>query len=317
MNATMTFEVKVRHISHLSDGVVAIEFGHVNDVPLPDWAAGSHIDVLLPNGLTRQYSLCGEHGDAGAWRIAVLREPAGRGGSAYIHDVLRPGDILSVAGPRNNFALVDAQSYLFIAGGIGITPILPMLNEACARQRPWTLLYGGRTRGSMAFLDEIEAYMPADIHIIPQDELGLIDIDRHLAVPHRGSLIYCCGPGPLIDAVESASRSWPRGSLHRERFAPKPVGRTLVVGSFEIELALSGSVLTVGEDDNLLEVLEEAGYPVTSSCRAGICGTCLLKVLDGECDHRDDLLDDEQRTSNAMILPCVSRAKSKRLVLEL
>jgi len=316
MIATTAFEVKVRSISRSSDGVVAVELCHVNDAPLPGWAAGSHIDLLLPNGLTRQYSLCGEQGDA-AWRIAVLREPAGRGGSAYIHDVLRPGDVLSAAGPRNNFALVDAQSYLFIAGGIGITPILPMLKEASARQRPWTLIYGGRTRRSMAFLDEVRAHGSADVHIMPQDEVGLIDLDRHLAVPQRGSLIYCCGPGPLIDAVESASRSWPSGSLHRERFGPKPVDQTLVEGSFEIELALSGSVLTVGEDDSLLEVLEEAGYPVTNSCRAGICGTCLLKVLRGECDHRDDLLDDEQRASNTMILPCVSRAKSKRLVLEL
>jgi ferredoxin len=192
-----------------------------------------------------------------------------------------------------------------------------MLKEASARRRPWTLVYGGRTRRSMAFLDEVQAHESADIHIVPQDEVGLIDLDRHLAVPQRGSLIYCCGPGPLIDAVESASRSWPSGSLHRERFAPKAVDQTLVEGSFEVELALSGSVLTVGGDDSLLEVLEEAGYPVTNSCRAGICGTCLLNVLGGECDHRDDLLDDEQRASNTMILPCVSRAKSKRLVLQL
>ncbi|MCP4618329.1 MAG: oxidoreductase [Bradyrhizobium sp.] len=317
MNARTSFDIRVRRIARPSDAVMALELVTVSGDPLPAWDAGAHIDLILPDGMTRQYSLCGDPCDTMTWRIAVLCQPDSRGGSAYVHNVLRTGDVLRVAGPRNNFALVDARSYLFIAGGIGITPILPMLKEASQRQRPWTLVYGGRTRRSMAFLDEIADYDPAKVHVVPQDEVGLIDLDHHLGIPQRGTLIYCCGPGPLIDAVEIASRSWPPASLHRERFSPKSATENLLEGCFEVELALSGRVLTVGEDDSLLEVLEGAGYHVTNSCRAGICGTCLLKVLAGEPDHRDDLLNDEQRAANAMILPCVSRAKTKRLVLEL
>ncbi|WJR80387.1 PDR/VanB family oxidoreductase [Bradyrhizobium sp. NP1] len=317
MDASSTFNARVRRLSAVADGVLAIELGHADGGLLPAWDAGAHIDLKLPNGIARQYSLCGELADRETWRIAVLREPNSRGGSAYVHDALRAGDVIPVSGPRNNFALTDANRYLFIAGGIGITPILPMLKEASRHGRPWTLVYGGRTRGSMAFLDEIAGHQDADISIVPQDEFGLIDLDRHLSVPQRGTLIYCCGPGPLIDAVEGASRCWPPASLHRERFAPKLVAEPAAGDSFEVELALSGQVLVVGEDDSLLEVLENAGYQVTNSCRAGICGTCLLKVAAGEPDHRDDLLDDEQRASNAMILPCVSRSKTKRLVLQL
>lgn len=316
MTQATTIEVVVRDIAACADGVIAIELEGMDAVPLPVWSAGAHIDVMLPNGLVRQYSLCGVPGDA-HWRIAVLREAAGGGGSTFLHDGLRRGDVLRASGPRNNFALADAQSYLFIAGGIGITPILPMLHEATARRRPWTLVYGGRTRVCMAFLDELQAYDSADIRLVPQDEAGLIDLQQLLAVPQRGTAIYCCGPDELIDAVEGATGSWPPGSVYRERFKPKPVASSLPEGAFEVELALSGTVLTVEDDDSLLEVLEQAGHRVTNSCRAGICGTCVLKVVSGVCDHRDDLLDDEQRASNAMILPCVSRAKSKRLVLEL
>ena len=317
MSVPETFNVRVRRICRVSEAVVSLELACSNGDVLPEWESGAHIDLMLPNGIIRQYSLCGDRNDRTIWRIAVLREPNSRGGSEYIHQVLQAGDEIEVAGPRNNFSLCEANSYLFIAGGIGITPILPMLTEATRLKRPWTLVYGGRTRGSMAFLEEVARHDHSEVHIVPQDEFGLIDLGRHLGVPQRGALIYCCGPGPLIDAVEDASASWPPASLHLERFTPKQKAAIASEGGFEVELAISGRTLCVGEDDSLLEVLERAGYQISNSCRAGICGTCLLKVLAGEVDHRDDLLDDEQRAANAMILPCVSRSKTKRLVLEL
>ena len=318
MDPVGSFEVRVRRIIAESEGVVSLELVDPNDLPLPDWEPGAHIDVVLPNGCVRQYSLCGHPSDGRVWKIAILHEPNSRGGSRYIHRSLQAGDIITVAGPRNNFALADAGNYIFIAGGIGITPILPMLAAASRSSCPWTLVYGGRTRASMAFLESIEKIHSARVEIVPQDEAGLIDLDKYLAVPREDTLVYCCGPGPMIDAVERASSAWPPRSLRRERFAPKQQPEAAAGDrDFEVELALSGRVLTIAEDDNLLAELEKAGCQIANSCRAGICGTCVLKVLGGIPDHRDDLLDDEQRAANQMILPCVSRSMSKRLVLEI
>ncbi|MGB3899651.1 MAG: PDR/VanB family oxidoreductase [Mesorhizobium sp.] len=314
--AGAVFEVAVTAVTAEADGVVSLEMRPAHGRSLPGWTPGAHIDVILPNALVRQYSLCGDPRNPEAWRIGVLREPASRGGSCCIHEEVRVGSRLQVTTPKNNFALVDAGRYLFIAGGIGITPILPMIRQVADEGKPWTLLYGGRTRNSMAFLDEISARRGGEIHIMPQDEFGLLDLPRFLGKPGADTVVYCCGPGPLIDAVEENCRIWRAGALHRERFAPSAKPR-LEKGAFEVELACSGKRLTVPAHTSLLSVLENAGLKITNSCRAGICGTCLVKVLAGTPQHNDDVLSDADRESGTVMLVCVSRSESDLLVLDL
>jgi ferredoxin-NADP reductase len=282
---------------------------------LPAWTPGAHIDVDLGTGLVRQYSLCGDPDDPERWRIAVLREAAGRGGSRRVHELARAGEKLPVRGPRNHFPLVDADRYVFLAGGIGITPILPMVRRVAAQRRPWTVVYGGRSRTWMAVVDELRTVPGGELEIVPQDERGLPDLPAVLGAPVERTAIYCCGPEPLLAAVERESAHWPAGTLHRERFTAAPVA--VEGGPFEVVLQRSGMRLTVPEHEPLLDVLEGAGVEVDNSCRAGICGTCLVRVRSGEPDHLDDVLSDDERERGEVMLPCVSRARSGLLVLDL
>ncbi|KIF78828.1 ferredoxin [Streptomyces sp. 150FB] len=308
----------------VADGVVRLTLTPADGRPLPAWAPGAHIDLLLAPGLERQYSLCGDPGDTSALQVSVLREPAGRGGSQYVHDKLTEGATLQARGPRNHFALAESPGYLFIAGGIGITPVLPMIAEADARGADWRLVYGGRTRASMAFAAELTARWPDRVELCPQDESGLLDLEGLLGVPRDDTAVYCCGPEPLLAAVEERCTSWPPGSLHTERFAPKVTeaagavdAAQAVEAPFEVELAQSGMTLTVPPGRSVLEVVEEAGVPVLSSCREGTCGTCETGVLGGVPDHRDSLLTaDEQAVGDVMFI-CVSRCRSGRLILDL
>ncbi|PEG38567.1 oxidoreductase [Mycolicibacterium agri] len=297
--------------------MIILELRSVDGSSLPAWTPGAHIEIELAPGMLRHYSLCGDPADRDTWRIAVLRESAGRGGSRLIHEDLRPGDVLPITALRNNFELADATRYLFIAGGIGITPILPMVRDVAHRGRPWTLVYGGRTRASMAFIGELRAMTGGDLHIVPEDEHGLLDLDGYLGTPSADTAVYCCGPGPLIDAVEQRCANWPAGALHVERFTPKAAAATCADGEFDVQLARSGTCLRVPADKSLLEVLEEAGFEIDNSCRAGICGTCELAVVDGIPEHNDDVLTDAERDSNELLLPCVSRSKSAVLVVDL
>jgi ferredoxin-NADP reductase len=315
--AERSLRLEVASVRPAADGVLALILTNADGGELPCWEPGAHIDLTLPNGITRQYSLCGDTVERRRWRLGILNAPDSRGGSAYIHSQLKAGDVLKGAGPRNNFPLVAASRYLFIAGGIGITPILPMLRQAAADDTPWTLLYGGRSERSMAFRDEIAALPGGDLHFWPQDRNGLLDLETFLAAHEPGRSIYCCGPGPLIDAVEDRCRGWPAGSLHRERFTPAARPSSVDEGEFEVILARSGRRIRVPADRSLLSVLEDAGCSVTNSCRAGICGTCLVKVLGGVPEHNDDLLDDEEREAGTVMLPCVSRSKTDTLVLDL
>jgi ferredoxin-NADP reductase len=300
-----------------AEGVVVLELRDPSGAELPAWAPGAHVDLLLPQGLTRQYSLCGDPADRSVWRIGVLREPEGRGGSAYVHDELAEGTEVDVRGPRNNFPLVPSPRYVFIAGGIGITPILPMVAAAQAAGADVELHYGGRTRRSMAFLESLEELTgsPATLH--PQDEVGLIDLPAVLGSPRPDTLVYCCGPEPLLGAVEERCGAWPPGALHVERFSPKEVGEPVRSDAFEVELAQSGLTLTVPPDRSILDVVEEAGIPVLSSCQEGTCGTCETPVLEGEVDHRDSLLTVQEQQANDKMFICVSRAACPKLVLDL
>jgi len=305
----MTLELVVESKEKLADGVVRLTLRAPDGGLLPPWEPGAHIDLVLP-GFVRQYSLCGDPSDTSAYVVAVLREPDGRGGSAYVHDSLSTGDRVPVEGPRNHFALVEAERYLFIAGGIGITPILPMLARVARSGRDWQLVYGGRTSSSMAFTAELASHGDR-VTFRPQDEHGLLDLPALLAAAGPGTAVYCCGPEPLLAAVEALGPA----DLHVERFTPvADLGERT---AFEVELAASGRVLPVPADRSILEVVEEAGVTVLSSCREGTCGTCETGVLGGEPDHRDSVLTADERLENEVMMLCVSRACSARLVLDL
>ncbi|WP_037305238.1 PDR/VanB family oxidoreductase [Amycolatopsis orientalis] len=303
----------------LADDVVRLTLRHPDGLPLPGWAPGAHLDLVLDDGLTRQYSLCGDPRDSSVLQVAVLREADGRGGSRYVHDDLPEGRRLRVRGPRNHFPLVEAKSFLFIAGGIGITPILPMIERVAASGGDWRLVYGGRTRSSMAFREELEARYPGHVEIQPQDECGLLDLPGLLAEDETDAdtAIYCCGPEGLLTAVEGLCAERPSGSLHVKRFAPKEGADAGPRAAFEVELARTGTVLEVPAGRSILDVVEESGVSVLSSCREGTCGTCETPVLSGTPDHRDSLLTDEEQDAGDTMMICVSRSRTPRLVLDL
>jgi ferredoxin-NADP reductase len=271
---------------------------------------------VLDDAPTRQYSLCGDPQDLGSYRLGVLRDPEGRGSSLHVHDALQVGEVVRVRGPRNHFPLVDSPSYLFVAGGIGITPVLPMVAAAQASGADWQLVYGGRQRASMGFLDELARYGDR-VSVRPHDETGLLDLDALLADPRPGVRVYCCGPEPLLAAVEQRCASWPPGSLHVERFAPRPVTGPVRDEPFEVVLARSGLTVEVPADRSILSVVEQAGVGVLSSCSEGTCGTCETPLLEGDPDHRDSVLSEQARLAGSCLMICVSRARSPRLVLDL
>ncbi|AHH19853.1 putative oxidoreductase [Nocardia nova SH22a] len=299
----------------VATGVVAVTLADPDGAPVPGWEPGAHLDLVLGD-VTRQYSLCGDPADDASLTVAVLHEPNGRGGSAYVHDKLEIGDLIAISGPRNAFALVDAAHYLFVAGGIGITPLLPMLRAADVRERPWRLLYGGRTRDSMAFADELSAAYPDRVALCPQDEFGILDLDAALDAAAPGAAVYCCGPEPLLGAIESACRTRDHLTLHVERFAPKVV-EGAAASSFEVELARSGAVVSVDAAESVLDAVRRAGVDVDFSCREGTCGTCEVSVLAGRPDHRDSVLTEDEQAANDAMMICVSRSRTPRLVLDL
>jgi ferredoxin-NADP reductase len=298
-----------------TDDVVVLELEDPQGGPLPQWEPGAHIDLRLPGGLIRQYSLCGDP-EAPTWRIAVLRVPEGRGGSARVHDELQAGTPIQVRGPRNRFPLVPAERYVFIAGGIGVTPLLPMVAAAERAGAKWELHYGGRSRTSMAFLADLEAFGDL-VTAYPEDEVGLIDLDHVLDVAGAGVRVYSCGPAPLLAALETRCAEREDLTLHTERFTARRLDDAPSAQSFEVELAVSGMTVTVPPDRSILEVVEDAGVEVLYSCKEGTCGTCETAVLQGKVDHRDSLLTPEERASNETMLVCVSRAACPRLVLDL
>jgi ferredoxin-NADP reductase len=314
-SADIDLEVLLAHKETIADGVVRLVFRHPAGEQLPPWAPGAHVDLVLRPDVVRQYSLCGDPGDHSVLEVAVLRERDGRGGSAFVHDALHPGDRLRIRAPRNNFPFVRAERYLFIAGGIGVTPFVPMLAAADESGAEWQLLYGGRSRSSMAFAAELRQRYGDRVLVWPQDEAGLLDVRRVLGTAFTGTAVYCCGPEPLLTVVEEVCAGLPGLGLHLERFSPKEI--TGAATGFDVELARSGLTLTVPADRSILEVVEDAGVPVLSSCREGTCGTCETPVLGGVPDHRDSLLTSEERATNETMMICVSRARGRKLELDL
>lgn len=313
-------EVEVVALRTIATDVVEVELAARGDAALPAWEAGAHIDLILPNGLVRQYSLTGDPA-ASTWRIGVLREESGRGGSRWIADRLRPGAVVRIAGPRNHFTLPGhapgaGTPLVFIAGGIGITPILPLAAKAHAAGRELTVHYSGHA-GRMPFLEELQRLHAGDLVLHVSEEGARLDVDAVTAeAASRGAEIVVCGPARLHDAVARAAQG--HGvNVHGERFEAEPLSAPVWAGPFEVELALTGLTVTVPPDRSILEVAEEAGALVLSSCTEGTCGTCETPVVEGLVDHRDSILTPAQRRRNDTMYVCVSRAACPRLVLEL
>ncbi|MDV7353510.1 PDR/VanB family oxidoreductase [Rhodococcus oxybenzonivorans] len=299
----------------LTPDIVALDLRANDGALLPYWSPGAHVEMNLGNGLSRQYSLCGDPADRQTWTVAVLREPSSRGGSDYIHDNLPTGTSVKSRGPRNNFPLEPASEYRFVAGGIGITPMLPMIRAAEVSGTPWTLLYGGRSLESMAFRDELSNYGDK-VTFHPQDTHGLLPLATDLADPTPGAAVYCCGPEPLLVAIENlCESSWPAGALHVERFRAD-LPDLADAREIEVELAQSGMTLTVPPDKTILEVLTDAGVTVDASCEEGTCGTCEVVVLEGTPEHHDVVLTESERESGECMMICVSRAKGRCLKLD-
>jgi ferredoxin-NADP reductase len=310
------FEVAVAGREDVARGVITLTLQKPDGSPLPHWQPGAHIDVILDNGVVRQYSLCGDPSEETRWRIAVLREESGRGGSQHIHDTVHVGSRVMVRGPRNHFEFTPSGRYIFIAGGIGITPLLPMMAAAARRGDQFTMMYGGRTRSSMAFVSEVGAYGDC-VTLRPQDEFGLLDLDTILGEAAAGTLVYCCGPEPLLAAVEDKCAGWPLDALRVERFAPRRPAGPAVNGSFTVVASKSGQTYQIPADESILSVLEDAGEEVYYSCTEGTCGTCETQVLEGEIDHRDSVLSAAEQSAGDKMMICVSRCKGTRLVLDI
>ncbi|MCV7101367.1 PDR/VanB family oxidoreductase [Mycobacterium palustre] len=315
-----TQALRVRRMSWEADDVLSIVLGSDDRADLPPFSCGAHIDLILRPDLIRQYSLCSDPAKKTEWTIAVLLERESRGGSTYVHSVLRPGMLVSATGPRNNFPLVDAEQYLFIAGGIGITPILPMVAEVERQSKNWALLYGGRRRASMAFLDELSQY-GSKVVVTPQDECGLLDLKAAIDPLPTHAAVYCCGPEPLIAAVEATCSELGRAEPHVERFKARaqPIGcdRDEHNEPFELVLSKSGKRVTIPADKTIIEVLEDAGIYVPTSCEEGFCGTCETEVVSGTPDHRDEYLTDAERANNKSMMICVGRSKTPVLELRI
>jgi ferredoxin-NADP reductase len=279
----------------VADGVVQLR---LEGRDLPRWEPGAHLDLVLPSGLVRQYSLCGDPADTSSYTVATRLVADGRGGSREVHEQVAEGMELEVRGPRNRFPLVEASSYVFVAGGIGITPILPML-RALPDGAQWRLLYCGRSRESMPFLAELEELDQVTV-VAGVPELGALDVPE-------GAAVYCCGPEGLMAAVEER---FPQVRL--ERFTPRG---TAPGAAFEVELRRSGRTLAVPADSSVLAAVRRELPDTLYSCEQGFCGTCRQRVLEGEVDHRDELLTDAERGDSMLI--CVSRARSERIVLDM
>ncbi|CAB3766673.1 PDR/VanB family oxidoreductase [Paraburkholderia solisilvae] len=322
--------LRVRQIRFEGKGINSYELVDPSGANLPPFDAGSHIDIHLGDGLIRQYSLCNSPADTKRYVIAVLKDEKGRGGSKAVHEKLRVQDIVRVSRPRNHFPLAtDAGKVILLAGGIGVTPLKSMAHALEAQGVDYALHYCARDADCTAFGNELAALAASGhvhYHFDGGSAQGRLDIGRLLTRPSHGEHVYYCGPAGFMQACAEATRHWPKGSVHFEHFkAPEkpPVSQPLRDGrlpgaapdSFEVVLAKSGRIVPVDQGQSIADALNEAGAPVPTSCCAGLCATCKVRYLDGEVDHRDFILSDDERADHLTV--CVSRAKSARLVLDL
>jgi vanillate monooxygenase ferredoxin subunit len=322
MSALSTLTVRVTRKVAEAEDICSFELASADGAPLPAFSAGSHVDVQLPGGLTRQYSLCNDPAESHRYLIGVLRDPASRGGSQAMHDAVKEGDTLQISPPKNHFALAhEARRHLLLAGGIGVTPILCMAERLARSGGAFEMHYCTRSRGRTAFHDRIASSAFAasvQFHFDDGEAAQKLDLPALLGTPRAGEHVYVCGPKGFMDAVLGTARTagWPEAQLHYEFFGAD-VAPAAGDGAFEVQLSSSGRVISVAADQTVVKALEAAGIIVPTSCEQGVCGTCLTRVLEGECDHKDLYLTPEEQTANDQFLPCCSRAKSTRLVLDL
>lgn len=314
-------EVRIARKTIEAEGIVSIELADTGGAPLPVFSAGSHIDVHLPDGLIRQYSLCNDPQERNRYLIAVLRDPVSRGGSIAVHERVHEGDVLRISAPKNHFPLAPVPRSLLLAGGIGVTPILCMAEQLARDGADFEMHYCTRSRERTAFADRIAASTYADrVHFhFDDDQAGQkLDLPQLLAASAADTHLYVCGPGGFIDYVTSTAKQsgWNSERIHFEYFGAQAQDSSADT-EFEILIASSGKSYSVPADKTVIRVLEENGIFVPVSCEQGVCGTCITRVLDGTPDHRDLYLTDEERASNDQFTPCCSRAKSRTLLLDL
>jgi ferredoxin-NADP reductase len=309
-------DVRLTAIRYAARDTNLYEFARLDDKPFPAYEPGAHIDVHLPNGIVRQYSLIEPEPDPTRYTIGVKRDPASRGGSRYVHDELRVGKSLQISTPRNNFPLVENASHLLLfAGGIGITPIWCMVQRLAKLGRSWKLYYACRSRSDMAFLQALETMPSAQFHFDDESEGKFLDVAAIVRATPTDAHLYCCGPTPMLKAFEAATANWPRDHIHIEYFTPKQ--EAAKTGGFVVELARSGLEFVIPEGKSILQVLLDAGVDVDYSCELGICGACEQRVISGTPEHRDAILTEEEQAANTKVMICCAGCKSERLVLDL
>lgn len=314
-------QVKVLHKKQEAQDICSYELVRTDGGQLPAFSAGSHVDVHLPGGLIRQYSLCNDPAERHRYRIGVLRDPASRGGSVAMHDQIKAGDLLQISEPRNHFPLVHAPKTLLLAGGIGVTPLLCMAQRLHTAGAAFEMHYCTRSQDRTAFRDEItRSPFAPNVHFHYDDggaeqKLNLASV---IAKPAPGTHLYVCGPTGFIDWVTktAADYCWPPDQVHREYFGAAPQD-TSGDQAFQVKIASSGAVFEIPANKTVVRALEEHGIEILVSCEQGVCGTCITRVLEGECDHRDHYLTDDERAKHDQFTPCCSRAKTKMLVLDL
>jgi len=320
VNASIqSLTVQVADVRAEAKDVITVELRAIGGGELPSFTPGAHLDVHLPNGLVRNYSLTNDWRERNRYVIGVGRAADSRGGSSYMHSSLRAGAQLKISAPRNNFPLAEnSGSFLFIAGGIGITPIMAMVQWCVANDKPWRLIYAARSRQRTAFYEELCALAADHVQFHFDDECGqLLDVAEAIAGWREGETIYCCGPAPLMEAVQGLTGHLPTGAVRFEWFTAPATGEPQQSNSFTVRLERSGVEFEVPEQKSILEVLEEHGFEIPFSCREGLCGTCVTNVCAGEPDHRDYVLSDEERASGKLMTICCSRSKSSLLTLDL
>lgn len=306
-------QVRVTGMRLEAPDVLSIELRAAEGHALPPAPPGAHVDVHLVDGMTRPYSVVAS--DEDSYVLAVKREANSRGASAYVHERLRVGDWVRVGAPRNQFALAeDAQGSVLIAGGIGITPLLPMARALERAGRPWHLHYAARDAASAPFARELRQ-LGDRVRLHSSRQAGRLDLAALVAQAPAGTHLYCCGPAGMLDAFAAATQGIAPAYVHMERF--EAAAPPLDAGSFEVQLAKSGHRVRVGPQQTLLDALLQAGVEVDYSCRQGICGSCEVRVLEGQPEHHDEILTAAERASNKTMMACCSRARSPTLVLDL
>lgn len=313
----MTLRLRVQSATWEAPNIVSYDLRPLEAGELPAFTAGAHIDLTLPNALIRSYSLINPQSERHRYVIAVQKDRASRGGSKWVHENFRPGDILTVNGPRNNFALNEAaEKSLLIAGGIGITPIMSMIERLTALSRDWELIYCARKRSESAFTEKLESFGSRVRYNFDEEPGGkMLDIAATVRAAPPEAHLYCCGPLPMLEAFEAATAGLPRSRVHVEYFTAKEP--PAVAGGFKVVLAKSGKEFAVPPGKTILDTLLDAGLDIPYSCMEGVCGTCETRVLEGTPDHRDLILTEEEHAAGKLMMICCSGSKSAKLVLDL